>query len=500
MSIQEQLELTSKYVQNSYYVAEAKGATIPSKKNLERLPSTIASIASSGEAPGSDYQSGIPVGLTEDWATIVFGDNPKTTQFGTYEDTKNFADSCARYSDYIDLAIGTQTRDKVLAYYVGSSCMDVPSNVLNTPIKSEITTQFNNLKLVDLGNAVIVGDNFLAGNPRFTGTLQLSDKLMSIGHDFMANCADFNYDIELPDSLKTVGYNFLYGCNTLPSMYIPEGAKPPSDRNSLSCDNQNALAYLGGLRLRGPGAAKWVTVLPNRDTLPFRNLILEEKGDTYHRVRFQFNNYKYDEVQAVKEGDMAEEPTPTPTYINWYYDHPVVADSADDNCKKPIENHLMGYIEKDNSAQHSVILEFENGMPPQALYVEHEEKVRERFDLNNSPRVIFSDGHKFLGWFQGEPGEIQRHRVEIDPENGEEPRVTQVVSGFCAWTPKEEPVKIKRKFLGWTDEDIETHTVTLETIDDIITKKVPDGFSVHPVPVLTEETEEGVFIGWEIAE
>lgn len=497
MSIQEQLELTSKYVQNSYYVAEAKGATIPNKKNLERLPSTIASIASSGEAPGSDYQSGIPVGLTEDWATIVFGDNPKTTQFGTYEDTKNFADSCARYSDYIDLAIGTQTRDKVLAYYVGSSCMDVPSNVLNTPIKSEITTQFNNLKLVDLGNAVIVGNYFLSGNPRFHGSIKWSDNLMVIGDHFMEDCSDFDQDLTLPDTLKSVGSSFCHDCDKLPSVYVPAGAKPPSDRNSLSCDNQNALAYLAGLRMNGPGAAKWVAVLPNRDKLPFRNLVLDAEGGKYWRVRTQFDNYKLDDVQPVLDGDMAEEPTPT--YINWYYENPLVADSTSDNCKKPTYYTLEGYVKNDDP-KHEVIVEFENGMKPQVLLLDHEEKVRERFNLNLATRIPYSDGRRFVGWIRGEPAEIPYHRVVVNPDNGEESRVTQIVHGFSCSEMVRNPERARRKFLGWSDEGTPERTVTLETPDDTITKKVPDGYTVNPVPVLTNETEEGVFIGWEVVE
>lgn len=472
---------------------QQKGVAVPASAKIDVYPQYIEQIDGGG---GGGYTPAIPVGMSEDWATIVFGDNPKAIQFGTSQDLDNFAQSCGVRNDYLNLSIGTQPRDKVLAMYIGADCAKVPNNTLTTPIKVDVTTQFNNLKLIDFGNCTAIGHDVLSGNPRFTGEIKFSDSLTSIGDNFMSGDTDFSYHVELPDALVSVGRNFMHGCDNLPSIYVPENAKPPTDRNTLSCDHQNALAYRSGIQVSGPGAAKWCTTLPNRDTIPFRKLVFNASGKTYYRTRIQFGNYKADEVLAIEDGHTIPEPKPSPTYISWYYEQPIAASKAQDTYKLPIYYKLDGYTKNEDPA-HEVTVEFENGMLPQTVLVDDGETIKARFNLNNSPVIPFSDGRKFVGWFKGEPAEIAYHRVEIDPNNGEIPRATQIAHGYTAW----QPVDPKREgdiFVGWSDEEVPIHTVTYEMPDETITRTVPDGFETHPVPCLVNETEEGIFLGWEV--
>lgn len=437
MNISENLNRIAQAKASIKNAIEQKGVEVPNNAKISSYSQYIKQISGNNDG---EWSANVPVGMTQDWATIVYGDNPKAIQFGTFFDLNNFSQSCDTELDEIDLTLGYVPREKVLSMYIGQDCIDVPNNVLANPMFRK-TSQFNNLQLVDFGSCYTIGNNVLSGSPDFNGEIKWSDSLMAIGDNFMSGSQAFSHAVTLPESLTSVGNGFFARCDEIPEMYIPEATDPPSDRNSLTTTSKNATTYRAGLRLTGPGAPRWVAALPNSDKVPYRNLINVEDGKVYHRVRIQFDNGQADKIYVVEDGDTVAMPTPDP--VKWIGPHESAVVETKDYNPGPIRHlaQFEGYAV--TTDVYSVVLEYENNENvPYTLSVKAGETLKEQFTPHRY-------GQRFVGWAAAEPAEITYWQIKLDPNNGKETKSYIIPDGEVFYEPRT-PHKLGAKFLGWT--------------------------------------------------
>lgn len=158
-------------------------------------------------------------------------------------------------------------------------------------------TEFN--QPIEIPSSVVsLGNNFLSKCSNFNSTVSLSSKLSTIEWGFLSGCTDFNQVFNIPDTILSIGNNFLQGCTsfsqsiTVPSninnvgtgfMYqcndfvgplIYNSAATLTDNYSLATTTSTAKLYAVGVTVAGSHGAALVAALPNRNSSPYRKLIL----------------------------------------------------------------------------------------------------------------------------------------------------------------------------------------------------------------------------------
>lgn len=154
-----------------------------------------------------------------------------------------------------------------------------------------------------LDNVIRVEDSFLTGNSHFNSPISLT-RVREIGSSFLYSCTSFNSSITINDNCEYIGGAFLRNCISFAqSLSLPSGINPalssPGDRfmqecrsftgplvcncpaaqmtsssNVLSTTDSTALLYTTGVTLTGPYAQAWKDRFPDRDSSPYRKLIV----------------------------------------------------------------------------------------------------------------------------------------------------------------------------------------------------------------------------------
>lgn len=159
-----------------------------------------------------------------------------------------------------------------------------------------------------LTNVKDVGASFLRNCTIFNHPI-IFTKVTAISSNFMQSCTAFNSNIALGNSLISIGQHFLDGCWAFAkSLTIPSSIYSPSAyiygigryfmyncknfTGPLSCEcsssnvsvdfpeylvttDSSASMYTTGITLTGAYAQDWKTHLPDRDTSPYRKLIVD---------------------------------------------------------------------------------------------------------------------------------------------------------------------------------------------------------------------------------
>lgn len=268
--------------------------------------------------------------------TIVQGGGGTLDNYGSikYLDGNNVEQTLtlATEDDYLELTIGGSGQDIVINginlnknNIVGVTIADgvqyipnyfcrgcnyltsasIPSSVhtigYNVFIYNNITTAS-----FDLQNVHVIGDNFLSNNTNFNASISLP-KVISIGTNFLTGCSNFNSSITINDDCQFIDSAFLKDCVSfaqpfsIPSglmvnsgFYNPNGyfmnncqnfvgplvcncpatALSSQKQYILATNNASALMYTTGITLTGTYANDWKTELPDRDSSPYRKLIV----------------------------------------------------------------------------------------------------------------------------------------------------------------------------------------------------------------------------------
>lgn len=251
----------------------AKGGTV-GDTGLSGLATEIASI---------------PTGSSDNWGFVTYVDSNNTEH--TVEIRNEDEYLSLGNSSNVSITIGGDTfnlRDitKVaLGVYAGYA----PDNFLASCNKlTEIT---------GVDNLLVVGEAFLASCSNLDCELNFA-KLIICNNGFLRACTSLNHQVSFPElhtmnsggfmqqctayaqsitfpaTLTTMsGYYVLYRCDKLTSV-VCNCSVTPTDINSLSTNSATASMYTTGITLTGTYANQWKTALPDRDTSPYRKLIV----------------------------------------------------------------------------------------------------------------------------------------------------------------------------------------------------------------------------------
>ena len=191
--------------------------------------------------------------------------------------------------------------------------LTIPSNI--TSIDDDFLsgcTNFNQpLTIPDL--IASIPNGFLSGCTNFNQPLTIPNTIESIGNDFLSNCTAFDSDIGISDIATSIGKNFLYGCISFNKEILLRAGFGYFDKlklsigdnfmyncknfasdikmwcsysenadeahfsksiYSFSVDNKNCSAYSNGIKITIIDGQNFGSDFPNRDTFPYRNLII----------------------------------------------------------------------------------------------------------------------------------------------------------------------------------------------------------------------------------
>lgn len=139
-------------------------------------------------------------------------------------------------------------------------------------------TYFNSS--ISLPNVEFVGDAFMRGCSSFNSSLTLNTNTVRIGQNFLYDCTSFAQSFTMPAGVKpeggieAVGGFFMYNCKNFVGPLVCSTPNAPSGSSTLGTNDATAPMYATGVTLTGTYASTWKTALPDRDSSPYRKLIV----------------------------------------------------------------------------------------------------------------------------------------------------------------------------------------------------------------------------------
>lgn len=116
---------------------------------------------------------------------------------------------------------------------------------------------------------------FMYGCAAFNKPLQLPSSLTSINTYFMLECVSFNQPLDLPPNLTSIGDRFLNNAfNFTGPLNVGTASGFYAGNYTLSSASDSVPQYTTGITLTGTNAEGWKMGLPDRDSSPFRKLIV----------------------------------------------------------------------------------------------------------------------------------------------------------------------------------------------------------------------------------
>lgn len=118
---------------------------------------------------------------------------------------------------------------------------------------------------------------FLYGCKSFNQPLHLPDKLTATGASFMAECSAYNRPLDLPQGVINTGSAFMQNANAFVGpLNVHNITSAPTDGYSFTTTKADAPMYVTGVTIVGESAQAWKDALPDRDSSPYRKLIVAE--------------------------------------------------------------------------------------------------------------------------------------------------------------------------------------------------------------------------------
>ena len=140
------------------------------------------------------------------------------------------------------------------------------------------STSFN--QSISLPNIDIIDGYFLNGCSAFNSSITLNDNMKTIGQRFMDSCTNFAQPLSIPSGLEQpIQTRFMYLCNSFTGPLACNSSLMPTGTGSqlnqiLSTTDSSASMYTTGITLTGTYASDLQTTLPDRDSSPYRKLIV----------------------------------------------------------------------------------------------------------------------------------------------------------------------------------------------------------------------------------
>lgn len=247
-------------------------------KNLANLPEAVGTIATMPQGDGTlwgtlyttAYPNGIVLNSKADYDALSGGTGSSTNHNFSVNGLSINAGTITKFSFGSACAY---TRDSFLTYCTALTSLehtevllDVGDNFLF------MCTSFNSP--LDLSNVTKIGKSFLYGLRNFNSELKMP-KVVEIGTNFMQGCSSFTQQLVFPASLSSIGIAFMYGMdNFVGPLIINTAASSPTDNSTLASGWNDRPAYVQGVTITGIGAPGWRAALPDRNSNPYRKLIL----------------------------------------------------------------------------------------------------------------------------------------------------------------------------------------------------------------------------------
>jgi hypothetical protein len=270
-------------------------------------------------------------GLADEIATIPTGGSLENYGTITYLDGNNVEQTLtlANEDDFIELCIGdantvlninntSVVKNKITSVTVADGVQYLPNNfcrecgsltsvnlpssihymgdyVFNSCITLNAPLTLTNVKYIgdyflisantynqpiSLPNIDVIGAYFLNSCSAFNSSITLNDNMKSIGQRFMESCSNFAQPLSIPSGLEIpIGSRFMYNCNSFTGPLACNSSLTPTATGSalnqiLSTTNNSASMYTTGITLTGTYASDLKTTLPDRDSSPYRKLII----------------------------------------------------------------------------------------------------------------------------------------------------------------------------------------------------------------------------------
>lgn len=130
-------------------------------------------------------------------------------------------------------------------------------------------------QIINLPNINEIGQNFLSGCSSFNSALTLGNDLKGLDSRFLYQCSSFAQSITLPSNIEFFSSaRFMYNCNSFTGPLTCNVSLPSADNYILATTDSSAAMYTTGVTLTGTYAQAWKDALADRDSSPYRKLIV----------------------------------------------------------------------------------------------------------------------------------------------------------------------------------------------------------------------------------
>lgn len=254
---------------------EAKGGTV-GDTGLAGLAGEIATIPSGGAVFGT--------------VTYVDGENVEHTV--NIQNPDELHSLCTM--DNTNVTIGGETfgNRNIVRVDLGSEAYYLKDNFLYNCNKLTTITGVENLYFIGVnflyGCSALdcelnftnlegsTGTSFLRNCYALNHTVTLGSKITELGTNFMQECRAFAQNFTVPSTITTLGTGFMRNCNNFTGNLVCNSSVHPlsGDNYALSTTSATATMYTTGVTLTGTYASEWKNALADRDSSPYRKLIL----------------------------------------------------------------------------------------------------------------------------------------------------------------------------------------------------------------------------------
>lgn len=255
---------------------EAKGGTV-GDTGLAGLAAEIATI---------------PSGSTVGWGTLTYIDSNNIEHEVTIQNEDEYLSLGNANDPVVTIGGASFNLRSITVVNLGVRAAYAPANFLYNCNKLREITGVENLIYVEdsflfncselncnlyFDELIHAGGSFLYHCSKFNGNITIP-KIRYIGSSFMNTCSSFDKTLTIPDNFSstqagTATY-FMYNCKNFTNLICNSGVVFAGGNNSLSTNDNSAPMYSTGITLTGTCANAWKSALADRDTSPYRKLIV----------------------------------------------------------------------------------------------------------------------------------------------------------------------------------------------------------------------------------
>lgn len=233
----------------------------------------------------------IPTGSTVGWGSLTYVDTNNIEHEVTIQNEDEYLSLGNANDPVVTIGGASFNLRKITVVNLGVRAAYAPSNFLYNCNKLREITGVENLIYVEdsflfncselncnlyFDELIHAGGSFLYHCSKFNGNITIP-KIRNIGSSFMNSCSDFDKTLTIPDNFPSTHPGtsyFMYNCKKFTNLVCNSSVVFASGNNSLSTNDSSAVMYTTGITLTGTYASAWKSALPDRNSSPYRKLIL----------------------------------------------------------------------------------------------------------------------------------------------------------------------------------------------------------------------------------